>query len=169
MSTKLNSFILPDILIKKMKDTVIHSRTKDIEIGFNLCTENGNLHDENPCEGIECAVDIHKGCKKGEYVGLFHTHVSASSKPSIRDIVNTYQAGIGCIGSVEEKSIKCYIRKDKASKREGLENIVAAMIRYENPLLSSEIPPEEDIENYRKWLQVRKDLREHYLRTVEVI
>lgn len=169
MPTKLNSFILPDNVIQKMKETVSHSRTKDIEVGFNLCTENGNLHDENQCIGTECSVYIPKGCTKGKHVGGFHTHPHSSSKPSIRDIANAYQNGMECIGSVEENGIKCYIRKDTTPAREGLKNIIAAMIRYENPLLLSKIPPEEDIENYRKWLKVRKDLKEHYLNTVDVI
>lgn len=170
MPTKLNSFILPDNVVQKMKRSVEYSRIKDVEVGFNLCTNNRQqLHDEKLCEGTECSVDIPKACNEGEHVGLFHTHPHSSSKPSIRDIANAYQFGIGCVGSVEENNIKCYVRKDKTPKREGLENIIAAMIRYESPLLLSNIPPEEDIENYRKWLKARKNLSEHYLHTVDVI
>jgi len=167
MSTKLNSFILPDNVIQKMKRKVEDSRIKDIEVGFNLCTENGNLHDENPCTGTTCAVDIPKGCAKGRHVGLFHTHTYTSSEPSIQDIANTYQIGINCIGSTKEKNIKCYVRKDAAPTRENLETIVSALIRYESPLHLSEIP-EEDIKNYRKWIKVRNDLKRHYLNTVEI-
>lgn len=169
MPTKLNSFTLPDDVINKMKRNIEDSRIKDIEVGFNLCAKNNILHDENSCIGTECSVEIPKGCTRGEHVGLFHTHASASSKPSIRDVANAYQMGINCIGSVEENSIKCYTRKDKTPNREDIENIIAAMISYEFPLLLSKISPEEDIKNYQKWVKVRNDLNNQYLNTVDVI
>ena len=149
MSTKLNSFTLPDDVIKKMKSKIEESRLKDAEIGFNLCTTNGNLHDENLCIGTECAVDIPKGCSRGKYVGLFHTHPHSSSKPSIQDIANAYQIGINCIGSTDDMKIKCYIRKESIPTRKDLETIIAALVRYEYPLHLSEYP-EEDIKNYQK-------------------
>lgn len=167
MPTRLNSFMLPDSVIQKMKRKVEDSRIKDIEVGFNLCTENGNLHDENPCTGTECAVDIPKGCTRGKHVGLFHTHPHMNSEPSIQDIANAYQIGINCIGSTEEKGIKCYVRKDAVSTMENLETIVTALIRYESPLHLSELP-EEDIKNYKAWIKVRNDLKKHYLNTVEI-
>lgn len=168
MPTKLNSFILPDNVIQKMKRKVEDSRIKDIEFGFNLCAENGNLHDENPCTGTACAVDIPKGCTRGKHVGLFHTHTHTNSEPSIQDIANAYLIGINCIGSTEEKSIKCHIRKDAIYTIENLETIVSSLIRYESPLHLSEIP-EEDIKNYNAWIKVRNDLKKHYLNTVETI
>jgi hypothetical protein len=152
-----------------MKRNVEDSRIKGIEIGFNLCANNQKqLHDENTCSGTECAVEVPKGCKKGDHVGIFHTHASASSKPSIRDIANAYRIGMNCIGSAEEKIIKCYIRKHTTPTREGLENIIAAMIRYESPLFLPKISPEEDIKKYREWVKVRKDLKEHYLNTIDI-
>lgn len=170
MSTKLNSFVLPDNIVQKMKKNVDYSRFENIEFGFNLCSDNQKvLHDEKPCLGNECSVSIPKGCEKGEHVGIFHTHASSSSKPSILDILNAYKLSINCIGSTEEKGIKCYIRKDKIYKIEERDNIIAAMARYESPLLSSNIPPEDDIENYRRWTKVRKELIQHYLNTVDVI
>jgi hypothetical protein len=168
MSTKLNSFILPDSVIQKMKRKVEDSRLKDIEVGFNLCEENGILHDENPCTGTECAVDIPKGCTRGKHVGLFHTHSYTSSEPSIQDIANAYQFGINCVGSTEEKGIKCYVRKDKTYKIEDLKTIIAALVRYESPLHLSEIP-EEDVKNYQKWIKVRNDLKKYYLHTIDIV
>lgn len=158
MPTKLNSFILPDSVLQEMKRKVEYSRIKDIEIGFNLCVENGNLHDENPCTGTACAVEIPKGCIIGRHVGIFHTHPSASSEPSIQDILNAYQMGMNCIGSVKEKSIKCYIRKDAVPIREDLETI----------LHLSKIP-EKDIRNYKALMKVTDDLKKHYLNTIEII
>ncbi len=189
MSTKLNSYTLPDSVIQKMKMYTIDSKDKDIETGFNLCADNEThdpnnkhktlnkhkiLHDEKHCSGSECTLDIPKGCEKGEHIGLFHTHVSASSKPSIQDIFNAYYFGINCIGSVDERNIKCYIRKDKIPTKENIESIKSSIIRYENPLLPpassklSTLTPEEDIENYKKWTKVRNDLTEHYLHKIEV-
>jgi hypothetical protein len=173
MTIKLNSFILPDSVIQKMKKNVEYSRFENIEFGFNLCSDNQKgqklLHDEKPCLGDQCSVDIPKGCDKGEHVGLFHTHATASSKPSIRDILNAYKLSINCIGSVEEDSIKCYMRKDKIYKTEERDNIVAAMARYESPLLSVNIPPEDIKEYYKKWEKVREELTEHYLDTIDGI
>ena len=184
MTTKLNSFILPDSVIQKMKKNVDYSRFENIEFGFNLCSDSNNLedqkgqegqkgqkllHDEKQCLGNECSIDIPKGCEKGDHVGLFHTHAGSSSKPSILDILNAYKLSINCIGSTEENNIKCYVRKDKTYKTEERDNIIAAMISYEHPLLLSNIPPEEDIENYRKWTKARKELTLQYLNTVEVI
>lgn len=164
MTTKLNSFTIPDSLKKVMRDKIQESRAKDIEIGFNLCTENADnlLHDETHCTGVQCSVDIPKGCIRGKHVGLFHTHHSGSSKPSIQDIANAYQIGINCIGSTEEEDVKCYIRKNEYT-REGFETIVTAMIRYEEPLHLSQYS-EEDIKNYRRWIANRNILLDRYLR-----
>ena len=171
MSTKLNSFILPDNVIQKMKKNVEYSKFENIEFGFNLCNQKGQqiLHDENPCVGNECSIDIPKGCKEGEHVGLFHTHAGSSSKPSIQDILNAYKLSINCIGSTEEKDIKCYVRKGKTYKTEERDNIIVAMARYESPLLSFNIPLEDVKEYYRKWGKDRKELTEQYFHTVEGI
>lgn len=167
MSRKLNSFNVPDSLLKKMKESIDLSRIKDIEIGFNLCEENDQLHDENYCTGAECSVDIPKGCSKGIHIGLFHTHSQTGSEPSIMDIANAYLIGMSCIGSTEEKSIKCHIRKDKNYTQKGLENIITAMIRFEQPLHLSEFP-EEDIKNYKRWIKVRNDIKKQYLKTIDI-
>ena len=161
MTIKLNSFILPDSVIQKMKVKIEDSRFKNIEVGFNLCTENGTIHDESPCTGTECSIRIPKGCKRGKHVGLFHTHPHTSSEPSIHDIANAYYIGISCIGSTEEKDIKCYVRKDKNYTKEGLENIIATSIRYES---TSNI-----IQDHKKLIKVRNDLKNQYLNTIDGI
>jgi hypothetical protein len=167
--TKLDSHILLDSLIRTMKDYINYSRYENIEFGFNLCSGSQKLlHDENQCLGNECSIDIPKGCKKGEHVGVFHTHTGAISKPSIRDILNAYKLGINCIGSTEENDIKCYVRKDKIAKREELYNIRATMTIYESPLLSANIPKEKFIENYKRWANVSKELTEYYFNTITI-
>lgn len=161
MSVKLNSFTLPDNVIQKMKIKIEDSRFAATEVGFNLCAEDGTIHDEHPCIGTECSIYIPKGCTRGKQVGLFHTHPYTSSEPSISDIANAYHIGINCIGSTEEKSIKCYTRKDINHTKEGLETIIAASIRYE--------PPSNIIRNYEKLIKVRNELKKHYLNTIDVI
>lgn len=150
-----------------MKESVDKSRKKDVEIGFNLCEENDQLHDEKNCIGEQCSVDVPKGCFNGKHVGLFHTHSRTSSEPSIMDIANAYLIGMNCIGSTEERSIKCYIRKDKDYVIEGLEKIITAKIRFEDPLHLSEFP-EKDIENYKKWLKVRREIKTQFLKTIDI-
>lgn len=167
MAVKLNSFKLPNSVILKMRDNIDQSRLKSVEFGFNLCEENGELHDENQCSGTECSIDILKGCSKGKHAGLFHSHPHMSSEPSIQDILNTYYVGIGCIGSTEEDVIKCYVRNDKNYTQEGLMTITAGLIRYESPLLLSQYS-REDITKYKKWLKARSDLKKSYLHTVDV-
>ena len=170
MTIKLNSFILTDDVINKMKSDVEYSRSNGVEAGFNLCTENsGNtLHDESHCTGAECSVDIPKKCKKGKSVGNFHTHTSSDSEPSIQDMASAYLMGTNCIGSIGEKDIKCYVRKDKNYSMKELETIVTALLRYEDPLHISDPPKEEDIENYKKWNSVRNELKKHYFNTIDV-
>lgn len=77
MSKKLNSYILPDKLIKNMKDKIEEARIQDIEVGFNLCAEYNMLHDEFPCTGTECEIRLANKCLKGKNVGIFHTHAES--------------------------------------------------------------------------------------------
>ena len=167
MPKKLNSSILPDDVIQKMNVSIEFSKSNNIEVGFNLCTENSNkqLHDEAHCSGAECSVDIPKGCNRGQQVGLFHTHPAGNSKPSIQDIANAYQIGANCIGSTE--GIKCYLRKDNLPSRKGLETIISALIIYESPLHKSK-NREEFIKSFERWTNIRNDLRKQFLNTIDI-
>ena len=117
MSTQLNSFILPDEIVKKMKDKIRESRLKMREEGFSLCRSQNNniLKIGNECEGTKCKIERpSQTCKEkeDEYKGLFHTHPSGNINPSIDDLYGMYRDGLGCIGSPKGDKIKCFIRKD---------------------------------------------------------
>jgi hypothetical protein len=114
---KLNSYILSDIVLKKMKYQQEESRNKKIEFGFALCKEPDDnvLKIGNDCEGREkCVIRPQMKCKDGEnYIGLYHTHPRHTSDPSLADMKNHYVDGFGCIGAGTNNIITCCERKDK--------------------------------------------------------
>lgn len=115
MPKKLNSFILPDEVIKEMRIKLRESLLKEIELGFSLCRgqNSGILKVGEQCTGGECSVDIPSTCKGNDiYVGAYHTHLHESSRPSSRDIPIIYDRGFACIGGFEryKEEIKCYTR-----------------------------------------------------------
>ena len=62
MSVRLNSFTLPDNIIKKMEDQIDKTRNTKIEHGFNLCKHNGNIIDKDDCTGDICEIRLKKEC-----------------------------------------------------------------------------------------------------------
>lgn len=161
MTTKLNSFLLPDNVILEMKRRMKYSKRKDIEVAFNLCAENGNLHDEYPCCGTKCNVGTISKCDRGKFVGDFHTHVDGTSEPSLIDLAGAYYHGIMCIGNAKKKDIKCYIRKDKSPKIKELEDIVPAETIYPSSFIS-----EKEMVNR---IKLRDALKKHFFNIVEII
>lgn len=165
-SKKLNSFILPNNIIQKMKDKIQEAKIKDIEIGFNLCSDNNQLHDESLRTATEYELRMPDTCSKGRKVGSFHTHVE-STDPSITDIYSIYKSGMQCIGSTREKKIRCYIRKDKTPRQEDIEIIRSNMTKFEEPLFTL-VNPEKAGENYWKWILTRSELKNRYLDTIDI-
>lgn len=115
----LNSFIIPDDIIKKMDETLKESRTKEIELGFSLCkrTDNNILKIGEQCVGGECSISLPEQCEEKDdiYVGTYHTHFNESSRPSSQDIPIIYKRGLACIGGIHENKIRneeinCYTR-----------------------------------------------------------
>lgn len=106
MATLINSLILPDDIIKKMKAKIEETKIKKMETGFSLCKEidKNSLKFGNECEGTECRIKRHlQRCKSEDIYGLYHTHPLEKARPSM--------AELGCIGSVKDNNIKCFIRK----------------------------------------------------------
>jgi len=163
MPIKLNSFILPDSIIKKMKDKIEDARIKDVEVGFNLCAEDNELYDESHCVGTECEIEMPEKCSRGTKVGIFHTH-SESLQPSMSDIAHAYKFGMNCIGTVETKKIRCHIRKDKTHNEKDRESIISNIVRFEDPLSYR-----EDLESYRRWIRARNILQDKYLNFIDII
>lgn len=124
MPIELNSFILPDNVIKKMVDKLEESRRKKIELGSSLCKPpNSNfLKIGKECIGGECSIVLPEECEENDiYVTAYHTHFNESSRPSSQDIPILYKRGLGCIGGIgasenatesntEIKEINCYLR-----------------------------------------------------------
>lgn len=161
MSRKLNSFILSDNIIKKMNDKIEETKIKNIEIGFSLCKEKTKdiLKIGNECIGTQCVIQRPpQRCKeKDEYQGLFHTHPSGEISPSLGDIINIYEDGIGCIGSPRENKIKCVVRK--GPKEENiLREFHIARIRFE-------IMGVGTVEEYEKTIH---ELSNKYFNEIEV-
>jgi proteasome lid subunit RPN8/RPN11 len=115
MPKNLNSFVLTDNIIETMKQKLKKTENIQRELGFNLCHVEGSneLKDDTHCIGTECSIPLEKTCKVGKKVGTFHTHPTGDSTPSLADLWGGYYYGVECIGSISDKKIACYIRKDK--------------------------------------------------------
>jgi hypothetical protein len=116
MTIKLNSFILSDNIIDKMKKDLDETKIENREIGFIFClnlTDN-ILIDRGHCKGDGCKIVAHPFCKADEkFVGGYHTHPGNISEPSIPDMVEMYRQKFECIGGGSDDKIKCYVRKDR--------------------------------------------------------
>lgn len=167
MSKKLNSFILPDNIIQKMKNKIEEARIKDVEVGFNLCTEDSKLHDEFHCTGSKCQITFPEKCIKGRKIGIFHTHLE-SLEPSMTDIYHAYEFGINCIGNIEQKKIRCHVRKDKIVREKNIQTIAYQITRFEEPLFTFE-STEREIEKYQRYIRARNDLKKRYLDTIDIV
>ncbi len=141
MSIKLNSYILPDQVIQKMRSDIEDTKKLGLEIGFNLCTKDtiGELQDEKRCVGSSCSLKGWKpGCEsKGKHVGIFHTHPivpkasKGDSSPSMSDLIGAYTYGIMCVGGAGDNKIQCSIRKDKDADIKTVRSIRADVEKYE--------------------------------------
>lgn len=142
--TRLNSYILPDKIIQKMKTHIEDTKKTGLEIGFNLCTidTTEELQDEKYCVGSSCSLKSWKpGClSKGRHVGIFHTHPivpkisKGESSPSMTDLIGAYRYGIMCIGGAGDNKIQCSVRKDKGPDIQVIRSIIADVEIYEKPL-----------------------------------
>lgn len=146
MSKKLNSFILPDDIIKKMNNKIRESQLKMVETGFSLCKEKDKdiLKFGNECEGDRCRIKKpSQMCaeKKDEYQGLYHTHTIGTTRPSIADLYLMYEDGLGCIGSVKENRIKCFVRKSPDVDIDTIRKLESAYVFVKN--LQYELPKED--------------------------
>ncbi len=132
MPRQLNSFILPENIIKNMKDNIKETKKTKTELGFALCTDKDNLHDQKDdsrtiktiktikkgteCVGTKCSIKVGK-CKEDQiYVGNYHTHPRTHPTMSITDMVTGCSEKIECIGSVPFNNIRCFIRKTEESQ-----------------------------------------------------
>lgn len=135
---KLNGFILPRDVIKKMEGLIESSLANNKEMGFNLCKNNNNELISNSTHiGNEHEIKSTRICTKGKYTGQFHTHPpigGGSSDLSFSDLANIYNDGIGCIGGTLDGLILCDIRKGEMETKDK-EKIVAEANKFDRKLL----------------------------------
>lgn len=116
MPKKLDSLFLMDNTINVMKSLMDDSKRTGKEYGFDLCVSNTNriIKAKNFYEGERGEVKATEECGKDEVlVGSFHTHPSPfSPRPSIQDLGIGLEHGINCIGTIKDKDITCYVKKD---------------------------------------------------------
>lgn len=130
MPKHVNSFILPDDIIKNMKDKIKETKKSKIELGFALCTDKDHQRDNQKdnsqtiktikkgtdCVGTTCSIKVGK-CKEDQiYIGNYHTHPISHPTMSITDMVTGCSEEIECIGSAPFNTIRCFTRKTDESQ-----------------------------------------------------
>ena len=104
MTTKINSYILPDKTKNEMIDTISRSIKSKTEHGFKLCLDkkDNNIRPGKLCKGRKCYIETAEfECKENEKpVGMFHTH-QKTLNPSASDLSVGYLNDMSCIGSFE--------------------------------------------------------------------
>ena len=119
---RLNSFVLPDDIIQKMKDSLGRTHKIGLEHGFVLCSRNtpdGDiLTDNSHCAGTECEITLKPTCKdKHEtFVGSYHTHPDDTSLISEIDMKGSCYRKIDCIGGEKDNRISCFVTKKHIDK-----------------------------------------------------
>ena len=157
---KLNSFMLPIEVIKKMEGLIELSLANNKEMGFNLCKKDDNeLIADSHHMGNEHELPIIRSCTKGKYVGHYHTHPPGGggrSNLSFNDIAHIYYDGIGCVAGTLDGLIYCHTRKgdiDTKSK----EKIVHGFNKFEKKILSDGTLKHEDKLEYDKTIKKLQD------------
>lgn len=164
MTTKLNSYILPENVIEKMKVKIAETKEKNIELGFGLCRLKfvNTLTPGSECVGNDCSIVQWPTCPVGLYVGGYHTHPTGGVQPSIADLRNAYINDIECVGSAKENAIRCFVR---SGPRESIDEkkITAIFEEVEKPL-----PGVLSKEEYERWANARNDILDKHFKTVDV-
>lgn len=114
MPTKLNSIILPDNIINRMKVLLEETKSNRLEHGFDMCQKDNNLTMRNECHGTLCSIELPQGCNTDEKLaGDYHTHPRGTSLLSNSDMYIACRLDFSCIGSSPKKKdrILCHIRK----------------------------------------------------------
>lgn len=162
MVTMLNSFILPEDIVQKMKDKIAETRDKEIELGFSLCRTKSNIiRTGDDCTGTECKLESLKECRIGSYIGGYHTHPKGTTKPSITDLATAYNIGVECIGSVKEDDIKCIVRIGNVILQVK-EDILEA--RKNDETLGTTLTKEE----FQKWKYTRDNILDKYFKITDI-
>jgi hypothetical protein len=164
MVTKLNSYVLPENVVEKMRAKIIETKEKNIELGFGLCRLKfiNTLRTGNECTGDECSMEQVPECSTGLYVGGYHTHPRGPANPSITDLRGAYVNDVECIGSVKENAIRCFVRiGPRVPMYE--KDIVAAVKDIEEPLVGA-----VSKEKYQKWEKARNEILNKHFKAIDI-
>lgn len=119
MSKQLNSFVLPDDVIKDMKGKIKETHKVRMELGFGLCKDKDSniIKKGTECIGTKCGIKVGKCLEEGQvHIGDYHTHPRSHPTMSITDMVTGCLDDIECVGSVPFRNIKCFVRKTDKSQ-----------------------------------------------------
>ncbi len=165
MLIRLNSYLLTEPVIEKMRAKIQETKEKKLEVGFGLCRlgKSNIIKAGDTCIGTECELTRTKECNIGLYAGGYHTHPRSDTDPSIADLLNAYNDEIECIGSPVDSKIKCFVRVGPFVPQDK-EKIVEASAQVEIPL-------ERKLthEDYQKWLKIRDDILSQHFKEIEVV
>lgn len=164
MVTIVNSFILPDDLVKKMKGKIEETKEKKIELGFGLCRigKSNIIRPGGDCTGTECALTEIRECMVGSYIGGYHTHPRTGTKPSIADLIIAYDEGVECIGSVIENDIKCAVRTGSIVPQ--VREEISGALRNIEETLGETVTKEE----LQRWEKTRDDILDKHFKMIGV-
>ena len=129
MSKQIKSFILPDHIIKDMKDKIRDTKKVKKELGFALCIReysneahniikknNNTIIKGSECTGTRCSIKAGTCDKDQIQIGSYHTHPGSAPTMSITDMVTGCSKEVECIGSARFNNIICFARKTDKSQ-----------------------------------------------------
>ncbi len=104
---KINTFTLPENVIRLMKEQLIHSHKSNVEFGFAMCANKENIIEaKNIVKRTEKEIFIEDKCPSGfKSVGTYHTHPDTISRANAGDLLNTCLHIADCIGGTEGNNI----------------------------------------------------------------
>lgn len=118
MPKHINSFVLPDNVIKNMKDKITETKKAKIELGFSLCShkDSHQIEKGTECTGKKCSIKIGMCPEDKIHIGNYHTHPRTAATMSITDIIAGCSESMECIGSARFNNIVCFVRKTDESQ-----------------------------------------------------
>lgn len=165
MLIRLNSYLLTEPVIEKMRVKIQETKEKKLEVGFGLCRlgKSNIIKAGDTCIGTECELTRTKECNIGLYTGGFHTHPTGSTNPSIADLLGAYFDEVECIGSATDDKIKCFVRAGPFIQEEN-KKIIDLSNKVESDLKAN-----PNSETYQRWVDARNEILSQHFKEIEVV